>query len=102
MTKETIQSIKKAELKAEQIGRDAHGESEELIHNAIKEGQTIVSNMAKEAKLQSKKELEAANNQGKRLMEEVLEKTEKEIVLLKELAKGKEKEAIQLVISEIV
>ena len=99
MAKETIQSIKEAELKAEQIGRDAHRESEELIHNAIKEGQTIVSNMEKETKLQSKKELEAANNQGKRLMKEVLEKTEKEIVLLKELAKGKEKEAIQLVIS---
>jgi V/A-type H+-transporting ATPase subunit G/H len=102
MAKETIQSIRQAELKAEQIEKDAYDKHEELINKALDEAKTIVSNMTNEAKLQGSKELELAKSQGKSIMDEVVERAEKEIMLLKELSKGKEKEAIQLVLSEII
>lgn len=102
MAKETIQSIKQAELKAEQIEKDAFDKHEELINKALDEVKTIVFNMTNDAKLQSSKELELAKGQGKSIMDEVVERAEKEIMLLKELSKGKEKEAIKIVLSEII
>lgn len=102
MAKETIQAVKQAEMDAAEMEKDAHIKSEELISKALSDAKTLVSTMTKEAKASADKKLEQTKIQGASLMQEVVERTQNEITLMKELAVGKEKEAIKLVISEIM
>jgi hypothetical protein len=58
--------------------------------------------MTKEASLNAEKELNAARFKGNEMMEEVKNRAENEVLLMKEMLKDKEQAAIRLVISTII
>ncbi len=102
MAKETIQAVKQAELLASHSEKAAHVKGEELISKATSDAKSLVTSMVKGVLLETQQNLEEVKKQSDILMKEVVEKTNKEVMLLKELSKKKEQEAIQLVCSQII
>jgi V/A-type H+-transporting ATPase subunit G/H len=102
MAKETIQSVRQAELNAVNREKEAIQKKEEIKIKAQQEAGRIIESRMKLAKEEAERNLSAANRQGEQLMELTKQRVEKEIAAMKALAKQKEEAAINLVLSSIV
>lgn len=102
MAKETIQAVKQAELSASQSEKAAHIQGDDLISRAANDAKALIKEMTKETLLETQQQEEEVKEQCDLFMKEIIEKTNKEVMLLKELSKKKEKEAIELVCSQII
>lgn len=102
MAMDTIQTVKQAELQASQSERAAHVKGDELISKAISDAKALVTSMTREALIEAQNNIEKAKRQSSVMIEQVVERTNKEVMLLKELSKKKEQEAIRMVCSHII
>ncbi|BCJ94780.1 hypothetical protein acsn021_23490 [Anaerocolumna cellulosilytica] len=102
MAKETVQAVRQAEEKAAQIEKEALAKGEMIIQNAREEAKNIQSSMSKQVLSKAEQDLKDVQLQGNKLMEAAVQKAEKEIILLKEVAKSKEQAAIDLVLTEVI
>lgn len=102
MVEETIKAIKETEREAEQKIKAAEQEANAILEKAKQDADILKANKANEANGMADKAKETAKVRGDSLMAEALEKAKSEIIALKKSAAGKEKEAIQLIISQLV
>lgn len=102
MAMETIQAVRQAELNAAQMEKDAIHQKELILTEAQQKAKTLVASKTKEAQELMACKLSDAETEGAKKMEATIQKAEKEVLLLKELVTGKEQEAIQFVLANII
>ncbi|MBH1942350.1 hypothetical protein I5677_15720 [Mobilitalea sibirica] len=102
MAKETVQAVRQAELNAAQIEKDANLKKDAILMEAQQKATNLISSMTKEAQDKAAKALKDAELRGAEMVEAAKLKAEKEIMLMNEMLKDKEKAAIKLVISEVI
>lgn len=102
MVEETIQVIRETEAKADSIVREAEVKSNQIVDDAAKQAKQWKEEQLAAMERNMQKAMSDAKEEGERVQAETLSKIEKEVVALKELASGKEEEAVSLVISQLV
>jgi V/A-type H+/Na+-transporting ATPase subunit G/H len=99
---EIVQAVRQAEQDAAKLEKEAALKAEAIIQKANEDAKSLISSMTKEVLAKAEKDLEQVQLQGAELMVTAVQKAEKEILLLKEIVKGKEETAINLVLSEVI
>lgn len=102
MAQQIIAAIRKAEILAEQTEKQALTESTAIRKQSQKETELIVSDMINAEKHQAEIALEAAKTNGDQWMKEAEAAAEIEIFQLRETAKWKEDQIINLIVAELI
>lgn len=102
MAIEIVQAVRQAEQEADKIEKEASQRAEAIILKANDDAKQLLSSKSKEIQAKAQKDLEQAQLRGEELMVTAVQKAEKEILLLKEMVKSKEQNAIDLVLSEVI
>ncbi len=102
MAQQTIDAVREAEKKAEQMERSAVQQAEECLQSARADAERTVEHMAAEADKQAQASLLAARKRGDTLADKAAKEAEQEIASLRAHAKQKQKEAVTSVIAELV
>ena len=102
MAQETIQNIKDAELKAQQVQKDAEAERTALIKKAREEGAAFKAKVTDNAKAAAMKAVAAVEETKDDVMSKASAEAEAIIRGFSGNVQEKREEAIQTVISEIV
>jgi len=101
MAKEIVEAVRQVELNAAQTEKDALKERDSIILAAQKSAEEIISSMTQDALTKSKSDLIQAQRKSEEILDAAVQKAEKEIIRLKEIANSREKAAIEIVISEV-
>lgn len=99
MVGEMIQSIRETEKKAEETIRSAEEKSRETAENAKQQARSAAEQIIKNASLQAEEVIRLAKTQGERTEAQELARTQEKAESMKAAALGREKEAVDLVIS---
>ena len=102
MAQEAVQAVRQAELNAALIERDANQRKEEMLSKAQQNAKILITSITKEAHLTADKRLATAEKQGADMLEAAKQKADEEVLYLKDLVKGKEQEAIKLILSNLI
>lgn len=102
MAKETVQAVRLAEQNAAQLEKESIIKKETIIAEAHQNSKDLISSMTKEASDKANHDLNVAQKKSVEMLEASKVEAEKEVLILKEMVKRKEKEAIDLVISNII
>ena len=100
MAKETVEAIRKAETKADQMIRDAHIKADEIIMDARKKAADQLSEAKKDAAARLKQAGEQAAATGAGEAKTSKAESEKDVEALRTLARQKEDEAVKLVLAQ--
>lgn len=101
MVKETIDVIKSAEAKAEQILSDAQEQKKAIIAKAYADAGLLKEEKAKAAKNMADNEFSQLEKQMEQSIQEFDGKVNKEISALRQMAASKERTAINAVITQM-
>jgi vacuolar-type H+-ATPase subunit H len=102
MAKETMEWIRQAETKADQIVKDARSQADEILSEAKIEAGQRIQNARMEAAAMLHQTETAANDKAAAETKKSQEETEREVEALRALAVNKEADAIKLVLDSIV
>lgn len=102
MAKETVQAVRKAEIAADKIVKDAQINKDTIIFEAMKRAKELTASMLNDAQKDAEKKVEEAVRQSNQILEDAKKEADKEVELLKAMAKVKEQAAIDLVISNVI
>lgn len=102
MAIETVQAVRKAELNAVQKEKDAVLQREAILAEAERNSKTMVTSMTKVTLLKAEQDMAEAQRQGEKMLEAAISKAESEVIQIKEILQSKEKEAITLVLSNVI
>jgi vacuolar-type H+-ATPase subunit H len=102
MAMETIQAVRQAELNAAQMEKEAIQKKELLLAEAQQNAKALVTSMTNEALKLAEQKLMAANDQGAKMIDAAKLKAEKEVLLMKEMVKGKEQAAYNQILSNLI
>ncbi len=102
MAKEIVQTVRKAELSAEKLEKDAQKQKEIMISQAKQKAKELSVKLLNDAQAQADNDIKEAERQSNHLLQEASKEAEKEVSFLMEMAKIKEQAAIDLVISNVV
>jgi vacuolar-type H+-ATPase subunit C/Vma6 len=102
MAKETVQAVRQAELNAANIEKDAAVKSEAIVSKAFEDAKLTIAAKMKEALFNAAEMKEQVQSEGAALIESAVLRAEQEILLLKEIIKSKEQDAIDLILLELV
>lgn len=102
MAKETVQAVRLAEQNAAQLEKEAILKKEAIIAEAQQNAKDLISTMTKQASDRANHDLDLAQKKSIEMLEASKVEAEKEVLILKEMVKRKETEAIDLVISYII
>lgn len=101
MAVETIEAVRNAEQFAMQKEKEALKERDAILLKAQQDANELISVTTKGAQKKAKSDLEMAQIQGTKVIEEAKLRANGEIIKLKETVSKKEQEAIKLIISTI-
>lgn len=102
MAKETVQAVRKAELNAAQMEKDALLKKETIISEAGQNARALITSRTKLAMEKAEQNLAAANQKGIDKIGAAKQKAENEVRLMKEMALRKEEAAINMVLSSVI
>lgn len=102
MAKEIVEAIRQGEINANQMEKDAFTKKDAIILKAKEDKDALISSARKKALLEAEKALQESKEQEELDRKDALEKAEKKIAMLQEIVKGKEKAAIDLILSEVL
>lgn len=102
MAREAIISVKDAETKAKKVEQAAKEQADTIIESARKEVDQYEKHTMKEASSKSRLILGIAKSQAKKRAQEYLELTNDEFSRLDEVVKNKKREAIKLILEQVV
>lgn len=102
MVEETIQVIKETEAKADAIVKDADAQCKKMLEQASQRVETLKAEQIAGAQKKAESMLQQAKAEGEKSQETAVLTVLKEVEALKELASQKEREAISLVITQLV
>ena len=101
MVEETIQVIRETEAKADSIAREAEVKSNQIVDDATKQAKKWKEEQLAAMEQNMQKAMSDAKKEGEQVQAETLLKIEKEVVALKELASGKEEEAVNVILRKM-
>ena len=102
MNQNTVQTIRDAELAAEETAKKAALERESILAKAKSDCAQSASKMISDAKARAAVEVEQARLLGEGLQKEALTAAESKIDGLRAQAQSRRKEALNLILSELV
>lgn len=102
MAKETVEAVRQAELNALEKEKEALQKKDAIISEAEKKAKELIDSITKQASNKAQKDLDRAKSRAEEIVSEAKARSEKEILIIKELAKGKETAAIELILSEVI
>lgn len=102
MNQKTIDTIREAELTADQTEKAASVKHDELIAQAKTQAAEIVKQMTADAKTHAAQKSKAAHVQCDKLQSEALETAKQEIAALHAKSSAREAEAKRLILSELI
>nr|WP_317283355.1 hypothetical protein [uncultured Sellimonas sp.] len=101
MIQETIRAVKDAEAKAQAILEQADAEAAEILAEAERQADDLKKSAVKEAKEKAQKGLDDLIQQSKAGESAFDEETVKEVEALKAVAKQKEAQAVDMILSNL-
>lgn len=102
MAQETIETIRQAELAAEQAEKAAADEAEQIVAKAHEEAKETIASMTREAREKAAAALDEAGAQGDTMMTEARREVEQDVAKLGESVAVREEQAIKLILSELI
>jgi V/A-type H+-transporting ATPase subunit G/H len=102
MAKETVQAVREAELNAIQSEEEADQKKDTLLLEAQQNAKALISSKTKEAQKNAEHDIFEATHKGEKMIEAANQSAEKEVLMLKEIAKRKEQEAVDLILSSVI
>lgn len=102
MAQETIESIRRAELAAEQAEKDARLQAEEIVAKAHKDARELMESMTREARGKALTALEETGIKSDAQMSEALRQGEQEVRKLGEAVSAQESQAVKMILSELI
>lgn len=102
MVGDTIRAVKDAEAKADKLLKDAQEKGDALVEEAKKEAARMEEEAAKAGKQAAADMEEKSQREGDAYLEMAMEGAKSDIAALRTLASGKESEAVELIISQLV
>lgn len=102
MAIETVEAVRQAEMKAAQLEKEAAQKKDTILLDAQQNAKNLIASMTKEALAKAEDALKKVNLQGTEMVQAAKVKAESEVHLMKEMVKGKEENAINLVISHVI
>jgi V/A-type H+-transporting ATPase subunit G/H len=102
LAKETIEAVRLSELNAAQKEKEAEQEKGRILSEAKQSASALIASTTKDAIAKAQRDVQEAIRQGNDTIEIAKQNAEKEALLLKELAKEKEQDAISMILSSIV
>ena len=102
MIKGTIKEIRDVEQQAENIVQDAKRQSAKISQEAKEASEKLYADMVSQAREKAEKLRESVEASGNQQTEEALKQAGVEIENMKAAAMSREKEAVDLIISELV
>ncbi len=102
MAIETIEAVRQAELKAVQLEKEAAANKDELLSQAKKKAAELIQSKSEEALAKADVKVREAEKKGLEQLEATKVNAEKSILFMKDLVKVKEKEVIDLIISNVI
>ena len=102
MSKETIERLKMAEELAEKNEASAKLEAEEIVKNAKLSADELLRNSVRDAKAEAEAILSEARTENENIDSLAEESVKPEFERLMEIKEKKEKEAVKLIIQELV
>ena len=102
MVSETIQSIKTTELQASDIISQAEKQCIEILNEAAARAGQISETRKTETKSQSERDMEAAREKGRQILEDAGKAIAEEVKSLKAEVSGKKEAAIDFVNTKLV
>jgi F0F1-type ATP synthase membrane subunit b/b' len=102
MAIESVQAVRRAEVNAAQIEKEASAKRESILEEAKQKAKVLVTSRVKEAQAKAEDDLNKAGRRSMEIMEEAKVKAEKEVIFMKELVKNKEQAAIDLVLANVI
>lgn len=102
MPKETVQAVRKAELSAAQIEKDALAQKEAILLEAQQNAKALVTSKVKEAQAKAEKDFKEVDRRSLESIEDAKLKAESEVLQLKKSIKNKEQVAIDLVLKKVL
>ena len=102
MAKEIVQAVRQAEINAAETEKSALMQKEAILSEAMREANTIIATKTKQALSEADRNLILVKQQSEKLLEEATKRAEREVVLMREMAKNKEDAAVNLVLSIVI
>ena len=102
MAKETVQAVRQAELNAAQKEKDAILRKDAILSEARHNASNLIASMTKDAREKVAAKMKAAEQKSSTMSEAAKIKAEKEVMMIKEMAKRKEDAAINLVLTTVI
>ena len=102
MAKETIETIRQAEIRAEQREKDAQAKAEEIVAKAHEEAESMQKSMTGKAREEAAAALKKAGAQGEEMMAQAQREVEQEVLNLQKEISLKESQAVSMIVAELV
>lgn len=102
MAQETMKAVQQAELEAERTEQEARKKAEEILTHAKEQADKIQSDAGIADAGAQDSAIKAAKQDAERLRGAALQDLESEIASLKKTAEQKKKEAIQMILQEVI
>ncbi|MGN0399975.1 MAG: hypothetical protein ACI4EO_07600 [Blautia sp.] len=102
MIEGTIKEIRDVEQQAENIVQDAKRQSAKISQEAKEASEKLYADMVSQAQQKAEKMRESVETYGNQQTEEALKQAGVEIENMKAAAMSREKEAVDLIISELI
>lgn len=102
MAKETVQAVRQAELEAAGKEQEALKRKDTIILEAERGAKELIATMTKKALEKAELRKATATQVGIELLEAERQKTDSEVLLMKETALRKEAQAIQLILASVI
>ena len=102
LARETVDKIKDAELSADKLQEAARKKAEVIIERAKEEASKTLKTTVKEAKSKASLMTGIARSQAKRRAQEYLDSAKEELDMLDNIAKAKKRDAIKLILEQVI
>ena len=102
MGQDTIQAIRDAEQKADQIEQQSAAECASLLAQARSQAKTETAEALSKARADSRQILQQARQKSDETLAQAVVDAESEIRIMRETAAAKKEEAIRIILSELI
>ncbi len=102
MANQAVESIRHAELKAQEMEHQASVRAEEIIRSAKERALNLAKDASSKAKEQLQARMEEEGRQEEAVMQLSMQQADQEIITLRSLAQEREPQVIQTVLNELV
>jgi hypothetical protein len=102
MAMETVEIVRRAELSAAQMEKDALLKKENIISDASVNAKNLISTRTEQAMLDAEVKIAAANKLAENILDTAKQKAEREVLNMQKSVLDKEQAAVEQVLNSII